>query len=88
MHEITKHTGCPPAGEYTVRLRKLEGGAIVREITVACPKCQNLHGLDAHAVDQDGIVRPSTVCTNPDCDFHDHIRLMDWDSPGEEALED
>lgn len=42
--------------------------------------CGNGHRLvlSGHSVDADGTVAPSVVCRVPECDFHDFVRLLDW----------
>lgn len=48
-----------------------------QKIWFTCPRCGLLGVLD-HEVADDGVVSPSVVCANPDCDFHDQIQLEDW----------
>lgn len=51
--------------------------------------CPNGHTgrLAGWDVDAEGRVTPSVDCSPNGCDFHDHIRLVDW-SPVEPAAEE
>jgi hypothetical protein len=42
--------------------------------------CPNGHGLVLrnHRIAPDGAVSPSVVCPNPQCDFHEFVRLEGW----------
>jgi hypothetical protein len=42
--------------------------------------CPNGHTgrLNGWDVDLEGRVTPSVDCTQDGCDFHDHIRLLEW----------
>jgi hypothetical protein len=44
--------------------------------------CHNGHGivLKGHSIDGDGVVHPSVVCPAPACDFHDFVRLSQWNA--------
>lgn len=45
---------------------------------IICPKCATLGYIDEHAIGKCGIVAPSIQCANPDCDFHENVRLLGW----------
>ncbi len=45
--------------------------------TMACPKGHNLT-LRNHKIAANGDVKPSVVCPDVDCEFHEYIRLMGW----------
>ena len=49
-----------------------------RSADYVCPN-GHLGGLGDHTIADDGTVSPSVVCPRPGCDFHDHIRLVDWE---------
>lgn len=49
-----------------------------RMAIVACPKCGQTYSLRGHTIADDGTVSPSLVCPAKACDFHEHVRLMDW----------
>jgi hypothetical protein len=42
--------------------------------------CSNGHigSLAAHEIAKDGKVTPSVVCMTKNCNFHEHIRLLNW----------
>jgi hypothetical protein len=42
--------------------------------------CSNGHigSLSTHNIDKAGRVTPSVVCATKECDFHEHIRLLNW----------
>ena len=44
--------------------------------------CSNGHTglLKEWEVTEEGIVSPSVDCTEDNCDFHDHIKLLGWES--------
>lgn len=47
--------------------------------TFCCPKCGALGQLTSHEIGENGQVTPSVVCVNePDCSFHEYIRLDGW----------
>lgn len=48
---------------------------------VSCPTCGGtLLGPPApHTVEPNGNVNASVVCPHDDCDFHEYVRLDDWD---------
>lgn len=46
-------------------------------IVVKCPECDQIAGLD-HDIKRNGDVEPSLDCPNPECGFHNHVRLLDW----------
>lgn len=48
-------------------------------VVMSCPKCGKLGGLGDHSVDDSGAVKPSVVCPNSNCDFHDTVKLLGWD---------
>lgn len=47
-------------------------------------KCPNGHigildtGPDGHSIYRNGLVSPSVVCPEDGCNFHDHVRLLEW----------
>lgn len=43
--------------------------------------CSRGHGivLKEHTIAPNGQVSPSVVCLRPNCDFHEFIRLEDWE---------
>lgn len=43
--------------------------------------CPRGHGLvlKGHSIDATGQVHPSVVCMADGCDFHEFVRLADWD---------
>lgn len=43
-------------------------------------RCPNGHvgTLWVHEIAPDGTVSPSVACPNPECSFHDSIRLENW----------
>lgn len=43
--------------------------------------CPNGHGLilKGHSINANGRVHPSVVCLTEGCDFHEFVRLADWD---------
>lgn len=47
-------------------------------VLVKCPR-GHIGSLDEHSIQADGVVSPSVDCDNQDCDFHEHVRLDDWD---------
>lgn len=52
-------------------------------VLLTCPNghtCSLSTTKDGHEIAGDGSVSPSVVCPIEGCDFHDHIRLLDWDS--------
>lgn len=48
------------------------------EVSVCCPDCGKAGALTDHDIDKSGYVRPSLVCPNDDCDFHQFVKLEDW----------
>lgn len=42
--------------------------------------CSNGHYgiLTDHTIESDGAVKPSVVCPEPGCDFHEYISLKGW----------
>ncbi len=34
---------------------------------------------DHHSIAQDGIINPSLVCPNDQCNFHEYVRLDGWE---------
>lgn len=49
-----------------------------RTALVSCPGCGRIASLSKHAIGEDGTVSPSLVCPYDDCDFHDYVRLHNW----------
>lgn len=53
-------------------------------ILLTCPNCKGLctlhNGDDYHAIAADGVVTPSVICPHDSCDYHEFIRLLDWES--------
>jgi hypothetical protein len=49
--------------------------------------CPNGHtgSLEGWKIADDGAVSPSVDCSPNGCDFHDHIRLLDWSAAGKET---
>lgn len=47
---------------------------------IYCPNCGDFKASLAgtHKISEEGIVTPSLVCGNGDCDFHEHIKLQGW----------
>lgn len=45
-------------------------------------KCANGHigSLDDHTIAADGTVSPSVVCQHEGCNFHEYIKLEDWEN--------
>jgi hypothetical protein len=43
--------------------------------------CSRGHAISlrSHTIAPDGMVHPSVVCLEPGCDFHDHVRLKQWE---------
>ncbi len=62
--------------KQTWRPGKLTSGAVT--VTASCPKCGRGCSLSQHAISASGEVTPSVVCPFGDCDFHDYIKLEDW----------
>ena len=52
--------------------------------------CPSGHGLTlrTHRIESNGAVRPSVVCQFPGCQFHDFVRLRDWDLGRLGSIED
>lgn len=44
-----------------------------------CPKCLRGGHLTDHAIGGDGTISPSVRCPHEGCDFHDNVRLEDWE---------
>lgn len=55
---------------------KREGGE--KSAMLNCPSCGKFAGL-SHEIKPDGTVHPSVVCPYDECNFHDFIRLLDWE---------
>lgn len=49
-----------------------------RTATMSCPGCVKIASLSGHEILDDGAVRPSVVCPNNDCNFHEWIKLVGW----------
>lgn len=57
-------------------------------IIIKCPKCRKIatlvrpplkgEGVEGHDVESDGTVKPSLVCPNDECAFHEHVTLEGW----------
>lgn len=47
------------------------------KVIIDCPWCNRPLALP-HSVSQDGVVRPSVVCTWEGCEFHLSVKLQDW----------
>ncbi len=45
---------------------------------VECPGCKRTFALD-HTITEDGTVTPSLDCPMEDCQFHDFVKLEEWD---------
>ena len=47
---------------------------------IYCPKCGDFKASLAgtHEIAKDGTVTPSLICGAETCDFHEHIKLQDW----------
>ncbi len=56
-----------------------------KSVWVKCPGCNRKAQLD-HEVDASGNVAPSLDCTNPDCSYHEFVRLEGWPGGGELQL--
>lgn len=52
--------------------------------------CPGGHGLTlrTHRIESNGAVRPSVICQFPGCQFHDFVRLRDWDLGQLGSIED
>lgn len=71
-------SGDPGPGEYApLRKDGLEVNAFI-----GCPGCARCITISEHAVTPDGRVNPSLDCPFDDCEFHEFVRLADW-NPGE-----
>lgn len=44
---------------------------------MSCPRGHGLV-LKNHSIDSAGRVQPSVVCKTEGCDFHEYVRLKDW----------
>jgi len=58
---------------------------------LSCPNCGFKCSLRAtHEVAATGVVTPSVICPNEGCDWHEHVRLLDWPHrwTGEQETED
>ena len=49
-------------------------------VSVACPACGKIAGLEDHKIDVTGEVSPSVVCPREGCIFHDWVTLYGWKS--------
>lgn len=56
---------------------KKEDGSITA--LVKCPGCGRHASLSAHEIRHDGSVFPSLVCPYDGCEFHEFVKLEDWD---------
>lgn len=45
---------------------------------MVCPDCEKLGTLYDHEVLLDGVVHPSVVCYNENCNFHRYVVLERW----------
>lgn len=70
-------------GTGTVGWQKatLDGKPTAR-LRAPCGHQASLHG---HEIAADGTVSPSALCPFDGCDFHEFVRLLDWEEPGTEA---
>lgn len=47
---------------------------------VNCPQCNKDAPLREHEIAEDGTVSPSLVCPMVNCDYHEKVKLDDWNS--------
>ena len=47
-----------------------------RSAMVSCPGCGRIASLELHDINPNGDVHPSIDCLG--CNFHEHVRLVDW----------
>ena len=50
----------------------------VRHAMITCPSCGKQARTTSHEIFPNGCVVPSLSCPYPECNFHDHVRLLDW----------
>lgn len=60
---------------YSWSKRIRDGKSVVY---LRCPSCGNYAALEAHEISPDGVVTPSVVCPFKDCNFHDYVRLLEY----------
>ena len=46
--------------------------------SMSCPDCGFVKSLSGHAINIDGIVVPSVVCSKNDCKFNEFVELEGW----------
>jgi hypothetical protein len=54
---------------------------------VKCPGCDRHASLSGHEIKDDGCVHPSLVCPRDGCEFHEFVKLEDWDKTVPESSE-
>ena len=62
----------------TYRIVTTEAGN--RHVLLCCPGCGAGGFLD-HEIAADGTVTPSVVCPSGACDWHQMVRLKEWEPP-------
>lgn len=66
--------GDPPAGHW----KACHPSTAVRfKAEVTCPRGHGMV-LKGHSVSKTGVVRPSIVCPDPGCSFHEYALLENW----------
>lgn len=75
MIALTKTDKLTSAEPGTWSVHEVDGKKVV---VMSCPSCGKLGGLGDHTVDKGGRVRPSVVCPQEDCGFHDLVKLLGW----------